>query len=109
MLVFFRDGAVKKCDLQKYFERTKAFQILLKKPDYFQHVQMQTGGYGVAWDVNMTVSDTMLYRIGKSVPLTMEDFRNFAAHRVINEILARPIWVEVSNFSVEDTNSTSYS
>ena len=87
LLVFFRDGAVKKCDLQKYFERTKAFQILLKKPDYFQHVQMQTGGYGVAWDVNMTVSDAMLYRIGKSVPLKMEDFRNFAAHRVINEIL----------------------
>ena len=65
LLVFFRDGTVKKCDLQK-------------------HIQMQTGGYGVAWDVNMTVSDTMLYRIGKSVPLTAADFRNFAAHRIIN-------------------------
>ena len=40
--------------------------------------------YGIAWDVNMTVSDAMLYRIGKSVPLTAADFRNFAAHRVIN-------------------------
>ena len=60
LLVFFRDGVVKKCDLQKHFEKTKAFQILLKKPD------------------------TMLYRIGKSVPLTAADFRNFAAHRVIN-------------------------
>ena len=48
LLVFFRDGVVKKCDLQKHFEKTRAFQILLKKPDYFQHVQMQTGGYGVA-------------------------------------------------------------
>ena len=84
LLVFFRDGAVKKCDLQKHFEKTRAFQILLKKPDYFQHVQMQTGGYGVAWDVNMTVSDAMLYRISKSVTLTIEDFRNFAAHRIIN-------------------------
>ena len=84
LLVFFRDGVVKKCDLQKHFEKTKTFQVLLKKPDYFQYVQMQTGGYGVAWDVNMTISDTMLYRIGKSVPLTMEDFRNFAAHRIIN-------------------------
>ena len=45
---------------------------------------MQTGGYGVASNVNMTVSDTMLYQIGKSAPLTMEDFRNFAAHRVVN-------------------------
>ena len=91
LLVFFRDGAVKKCDFQKYFERTRAFQILLKNPDYFQHVQIQTGGYGVAWDVNMTVSDTMLYRIGKSVPLTMEDFRNFAARRVINAAEAAEI------------------
>ena len=84
LLVFFRDGVVKKCDLQKHFEKTKTFQVLLKKPDYFQYVQMQTGGYGVAWDVNLTISDPMLYRIGKSVPLTMEDFRNFAAHRIIN-------------------------
>lgn len=91
LLVFFRDGVVKKCDLQKHFEKTRAFQILLKKPDYFQHVQMQTGGYGVAWDVNMTVSDAMLYRIGKSVPLTIEDFRNFATHRVINAAEAAEI------------------
>lgn len=76
-----RDGAVKKFDLQKHFEKTKAFQIFLKKSDYFQQVQMQAGGFGVAWDVNMTVSDTMLYQIGKSVPLTTEDFWNFAAHR----------------------------
>ena len=88
---FSKDGAVKKCDLQKHFEKTRAFQILLKKPDYFQHVQMQTGGYGVAWDVNMTVSDAMLYRIGKSVPLTIEDFRNFATHRVINAAEAAEI------------------
>ncbi len=88
---FSGDGAVKKCNLQKHFEKTKAFQILLKKPDYFQHVQMQTGGYGVAWDVNMTISDALLYRIGKSVPLTAADFRNFAAHRVINAAEAAEI------------------
>ena len=82
---------MKKCDLQKHFEKTEALRILLKKPDYFQHAQMQTGGYGVAWDANMTVSDTMLYRIGKSVPLTMDDFRNFAARRVINAAEAAEI------------------
>lgn len=81
---FFRDGIIKKCDLKKYFEKTQIFHILLKKPEYFEHVQMQTGGYGVAWDVNMSVSDSMLYRMGKNVPLTAADFRNFVAHRVIN-------------------------
>ena len=84
LLVFFRDGMIKKCDLKKHFEKTKGFQILLKKPEYFEHVQMQIGGYGVAWDVNMSVSDSVLYRMGKTVPLTAADFRNFVTHRVIN-------------------------
>jgi len=38
----------------------------------------------VAWDVNMSVSDSVLYRMGKTVPLTAADFRNFVTHRVIN-------------------------
>ena len=39
----------------------------------------------------MTVSDATLYRIGKSAPLTAADFRNFAAHRVINAAEAAEI------------------
>ena len=84
LLVFFRDGTIKKCELQKYFNSTRVFNILIKKPEYFKNVQMQTGGHGVAWDVNMDISDSMLYRIGRKVPLTATDFRNFVAHRVIN-------------------------
>ena len=91
LLVFFRDGTVKKCDMKEHFGKTQVFQILLKKPEYFGHVQMQTGGYGVSWDVNMNVSDSTLYRIGKKVPLTASDFRNFVMHRVINAAEAAEI------------------
>lgn len=91
LLVFFRDGTVKKCDMKKHFEKTQIFHILLTKPEYFEHVQMQTGGYGVSWDVNMSVSDSMLYRIGKKVPLSAADFRNFVMHRVINAAEAAEI------------------
>lgn len=91
LLVFFRDGMIKKCDLRAHFEKSKAFGILLKKPAYFETVQMQTGGYGVSWDVNMTLSDAMLYRIGKKIPLTVADFRNFVVHRVINATEAAEI------------------
>lgn len=84
LLVFFMDGAVKKCDLKTHFEKTAALNILLKKPEFFSAVQMLTGGYGVSWDVNMTISDSMLYRIGKKVPLSMSDFKNFVVQRVIN-------------------------
>lgn len=84
LLVFFRDGIVKKCDLKSHFEKTNALCILLKKPEYFASVQVQTGGYGVSWDVNLTMSGAELYRKGKTVPLTMADFQNFVAQRVIN-------------------------
>lgn len=65
LLVFFRDGMVRKCDLKAYFEQTPAFGILLRKEEYFYQAQMQTGGYGVTWDVNMNISDSQLYRMGK--------------------------------------------
>lgn len=84
LLVFFRDGVIKKCDLKQYFEKKPEFQILLKKPEYFEHVQMQTGGYGVSWDVNMNVLDSELYRMGESIPLTAADFQSFVVHRVVN-------------------------
>lgn len=83
-MVFFRDGTIKKCDLKVYFEKLKPFHILLKKPECFTSVQIQTGGYGVTWDVNLNLSDTMLYRMGKRIPLSIADFQNFVALRVIN-------------------------
>lgn len=84
LLVFFRDGIVKKCSLKDHFEKTKLFQVLLNKTDYFYSVHLQPGGYGVEWDVHMSVSDSMLYRIGKKVPLSATDFKSFVVHRVVN-------------------------
>ena len=84
LLVFFRNGTVKKCDLKSYFEKTETFHILIKNPAYFSSVQMLTGGYGAAWDVNMTITDRMLYRIGKKVPLSVSDFKSFVIQRVVN-------------------------
>lgn len=84
LLAFFRDGAVKKCHLKNYFTERHAFQILIKKPEYFKHVQILTGGCGIAWDLNLTISDSALYRLGKNIPLTANDFRNFVAQRIVN-------------------------
>lgn len=84
LLVFFKDGIIKKCELKEYFEKNDAFRILLKKPEYFEYVQVQTGGYGVYWDVNLDISDSMLYKMGRKVPLTATDFRNFVSNRVVN-------------------------
>jgi len=84
LLVFFRDGTVRKCDLKAYFEMEPRFSILVKRPDYFAHVQIQTGGYGIQWDENLTIPAYVLYKMGKSVPLSADDFRVFASQRIIN-------------------------
>lgn len=83
LLVFFRDGTVRKCDLTAYIEKTPRFAILLTRLDYFAGVGIQTGGYGVQWDENLSIPDAVLYKMGKKIPLTAEDFRAFASERVI--------------------------
>lgn len=91
LLVFFRDGIVKKCELKMYFEKNKAFRTILDKPELFAYVYMLTGGYGVAWDVNITIPDSILSQIGEKVPLKMSDFTRFVEQRVVNTTEAASI------------------
>jgi hypothetical protein len=91
LLVFFRDGKVKKCNLKEHFQSDDTWRILLRNEEAFYHVKMQTGGYGVEWDTNMTISDARLYEMGQDVPLSVEDFRNFVVHRVITAAEASEI------------------
>lgn len=84
LLVFFRDGKVRKCGLKRYFEEHRQFHILLTKPELFAHVRMQTGGFGITWDMQLSISDTVLYSMGKSVPLTDDDFKMFIIRNVVN-------------------------
>lgn len=85
LLVFFRDGAVKKCDIRNFFKNNKAMETYLTlKKGAFDYVSVQPGGYGICWEENMTVTDTELYDSGLSVPLSMSDFKDFAEHRVVN-------------------------
>jgi len=83
LLVFFRDGKVKKCSLHDIFETDRAFGILLNNREFFKNVQVQTGGYGVSWDVNMTIADITLYEMGEDIPLSAADFKNFVTYRVV--------------------------
>ena len=41
LLVFFRDGSVRKCNLKDHFQKTKAFQILLNREEYFNSYKVQ--------------------------------------------------------------------
>lgn len=91
LLVFFRDGTIRKCALKSYFEKHPRFSVLIDKPEYFNRVQIQTGGYGIQWDDSQSIPDTELYKMGKRVPLTEDDFRAFASQRIINAAEAAEI------------------
>ena len=84
LLVFFRDGTVRRIDLAEYFSSRPRFQILLQHPELFGHVQIQTAGYGIQWDDNLVISDHELYSIGKRISLSMDDFKSFVEERVVN-------------------------
>lgn len=101
LLVFFRDGKVRKCNMKPYFESHASFQILLKNAAYFQRVQIQTDGYGITWNDNMNIADSVLYGMGVKIPLVMEDFKSFVAERVINSAQAAEI-LNCSRQNVED-------
>lgn len=84
LLVFFRDGAVKKCFLKNHFNNNSVFRVLVKRPELFHHISILAGGYGVTWDVNLNIADSVLYDMGVEVPLSLSDFESFVVHRVIN-------------------------
>ncbi len=85
LLVFFRDGIIKKCDVTAFFPENEALKTFLTlHSELFLRVRMQPGGHGVYWEENMTIPDLALYDSGTPVPLTASDFKDFVAHRVVN-------------------------
>lgn len=85
LLVFFRDGIIKKCDIKKFFEKNTALKTFLTiNKDMFRYVKVQPGGYGIRWEENMSIPDKELYDSGIEIPLSPADFREFVFHRVIN-------------------------
>lgn len=84
LLVFFRDGAVKKCDMPYLLEKNNRFRPIMNNQQLFCNVAVQPGGYGISWGENLDVADKILYENGVFVPLSAEDFIQFVSHRVVN-------------------------
>lgn len=74
LLVFFRDGAVKRCALKRYFEETRKFAPLLTKEDLYKSMTVSPGGYGVNWGEGLEISDEELQKLGVDIPLSLNDF-----------------------------------
>lgn len=84
LLVFFRNGDVKRCDINAMKQDDRLFNRVLSSNEVFNRVSVQIGGYGVNWGENVLISDSDLYEKGTTVPLSMNDFISFLSNRVIS-------------------------
>lgn len=91
LLIFFRDGEIRKYCLRKYFERNRKFKVLLMYPAHFGEVRVQAGGYGICWNEEMVISDGELHRMGEEIPLSAGDFHRFVEQNLVNSAEAAKI------------------
>lgn len=91
LLVFFRNGEIRKCSVKKYFEKDKKFRALFLYPSLFGEVRVQAGGYGICWNEDMAISDKELYQIGEEIPLSAGDFYRFVERNLVNSTEAAGI------------------
>ena len=83
LLVFFHNGRVKKCEVMSYLEEHRAFAPIRANTHLFEQVEVLPGGYGVGWGEQQTIPDSVLYHIGKPLPLRLDDLRRFVSRRVL--------------------------
>lgn len=101
LLVIFRDGIIKKCDVKEFAQNDARFFPIINKEELFKSVEVQIGGYGVNWGENLFLSDELLYRKGIEVPLKREDFLSFVETRIVNTAEAAGL-LECSRQNVGD-------
>lgn len=83
LLVFFRNGDIKKCDVNSFIEKAYCRSVLSNNEN-FSSVEILTDGYGVAWGTVLSIPSEKLFEIGTTIDLSLDDFKCFAANRVIN-------------------------
>ena len=77
LLVFFEDDTTKIFDVKPIVKDYPEFAAL-ENPDLFNLVKVEPGGYGVSWNSELDCSEGELYENGEPIPLSFEDFKNFA-------------------------------
>jgi hypothetical protein len=83
LLVFFRDGKVKKIDIKELEHKYSQLSRIMKYGELYKQLVIQPGGYGVQWGEKNILSGDLLYETGVDVPLTIQDFYSFVSDRVV--------------------------
>ena len=91
LLVGFKNGVVKKCDINLLVGDNRLFRQVLICKDYFQKVTVQTGGYGICWGERVMISDSELYENGVDIPLKTDDLICYVRNQLVNSAEAAEI------------------
>lgn len=83
LLVFFENGVAKKFDVKPIIKDYPEFEDL-KNTDLFNLVRVEPGGYGISWNEELDCSEGELWDNGTEVPLSHDDFVNFARYSIIS-------------------------
>lgn len=83
ILVFFRNGKIKKCNVNSFIEKANC-KTILSEYEQFSSLEILVGGYGVAWGTVLSIPNEKLYDIGEEINLNLDDFKCFISNRVIS-------------------------
>ena len=67
LLVEFENGSRKVYDTKPLFAKWRAFQALADIKGLFEHVRVDTGGYGVSWNDDLDLACDELYHNGSEM------------------------------------------
>ena len=67
LLIKFQGGEEKKYDIKPWFERQSVFQNLKLLKGLYNHVKIDTGGYGISWNDEIDLSANELWINGAEV------------------------------------------
>ena len=84
LLITFRNGSVRKCDIKKIVGADRTFAPVLADSDIFETVSIQPDGYGVQWGENLLISYERLYSESAAVSLMADDIRSIVKMSTVN-------------------------
>ena len=84
MIVFFKNGETKKCNLEYLFHDISKKNSKYANYSVFQKFEIMPGGYGINWNNIINIDSEDLYKSGTSIPLKLSDFKTIAADTVIS-------------------------
>ena len=102
LLVFFGNSIVKICKMNRITDKYPMIKKLLSiHPEELKNVRVEVGGTGISWNESLVIPDSELYKYGKNVELSKNDFIDYISMRVVNTAEAAGI-LNCSRQNIDD-------